>query len=217
MFRRSGIYTRESSNSSALAPASVDRTAAAFKAALNPAADNDERIASRQAWDLGLATIPDAEEARNVILDESIVLALIANARDVSAEFGLLVEFAAVTGARVSQLARLEVQDVQADRPDPRLMMPSSRKGRGQKKIQRRPVPIPTALVARLRTAIENKAPDAPLLSKPSGDPWKKADHSRLFQRAAAAAGVDPAKVTIYALRHTKTSCAKFRQPCHCG
>jgi len=136
-------------------------------------------------------------------LDESIALALIANARDVSAEFGLLVEFAAVTGARVSQLARLEVQDVQADRPDPRLMMPSSRKGRGQKKIQRRPVPIPTALATRLRTAIENKAPDAPLLSKPSGDPWKKADHSRLFQRAAAAAGVDPAKVTIYALRHT--------------
>jgi hypothetical protein len=53
VFRRSGIYTRESSNSSALAPASVNRTAAAFKAALNPAADNDERIASRQAgtWD----------------------------------------------------------------------------------------------------------------------------------------------------------------------
>jgi hypothetical protein len=49
-----------------LAPASVNRTAAAFKAALNLAADNDERIASRQAWDLGLATIPDAEESRNV-------------------------------------------------------------------------------------------------------------------------------------------------------
>jgi hypothetical protein len=124
-----------------LAPASVNRTAAAFKAALNLAADNDERIATRQAWDLGLATIPDAEESRNVILDESVVLALVANARDVGAEFGLLVELAAVTGARVSQLARLEVQDVQPDRPDPRLMMPSSRKGRGQKKIQRRPAP----------------------------------------------------------------------------
>jgi integrase len=138
-----------------------------------------------------------------VILDESVVLALVANARDVSVEFGLLVELAAVTGARVSQLARLQVQDVQADRPDPRLMMPSSRKGHGQKKIQRRPVPIPTELVTRLRAAIENKAADAPLLSKPSGDLRKKADHSQLFQRAAAAAGVDPAQVTIYALRHT--------------
>jgi integrase len=186
-----------------LAPASVNRTAAAFKAALNLAADDDERIASRQAWDLGLATIPDAEQSRNVILDESVLLALIANARDVSAEFGLLVELAAVTGARVSQLARLEVQDVQADRSDPRLMMPSSRKGRGQKKIQRRPVPVPTEFAARLRPAIENKAPHASLLTKPSGEPWKKADHSRLFQRVAASTGVDPAKVTIYALRHS--------------
>jgi hypothetical protein len=63
-----------------LAPASVNRTAAAFKAALNLAADNDERITNRQVWDLGLATIPDAEESRNVILDESVVLALIGNA-----------------------------------------------------------------------------------------------------------------------------------------
>jgi integrase len=102
-----------------------------FESLPSKAADNDDRIANRQAWDLGLATISDAEESRNVILDESVVLALIANARNVSAEFGLLVELAAVTGARVSQLARLEVQDVQADRSDPRLMMPSSRKGRG--------------------------------------------------------------------------------------
>jgi integrase len=174
-----------------------------FKAALNLAADNDNRIANRQAWDLGLATISDAEESRNVILDESVVLALIANARNVSAEFGLLVELAAVTGARVSQLARLEVQDVQADRSDPRLMMPSSRKGRGQKKIQRRPVPILAELVARLRNVIGNKAPDVSLLTMPSGEAWQKADHSRLFRRAAAATGVDPAKVTIYALRHS--------------
>jgi hypothetical protein len=72
--------------------------------------------------------------------------------------------------------------------------MPSSRKGRGQKKIQRRPVPVPTEFVARLRPAIEYKAADASVLTKPSGDPWKKADHSRLFRRAAAAAGVDPAE-----------------------
>jgi hypothetical protein len=54
----------------------------------------------------------------------------------------LLIEVAAVTGARVSQLAQLQVQDVQADREAPRLMMPSSRKGRGKKVMQRRPVPI---------------------------------------------------------------------------
>jgi len=44
---------------------------------------------------------------------------------------------------RLSQIANLRVADLQADRPDPRLMMPSSRKGRGQKRGTHVPVPIP--------------------------------------------------------------------------
>jgi integrase len=186
-----------------LAPATVNRTAGALKAALNLVADHDERIVSRQPWDMGLATIPDAEESRNVILSESVVHAIIAEANQESAEFGLLVEVAAVTGARVSQLARLEVQDVQSDRTDPRLMMPSSRKGRGQKKVMRRPVPIPTGLVSRLRVATADRSGNSPLLLKPSGAPWKKSDHSRLFRRTAIRAGLEPTEVTIYALRHS--------------
>jgi integrase len=186
-----------------LAPATVNRTAGALKAALNLVADHDERIVSRQPWDMGLATIPDAEESRNIILPEAVVHTIIAKANQESTEFGLLVEVAAVTGARVSQLARLEVQDMQCDRADPRLMMPSSRKGRGQKKIMRRPVPIPTSLVARLRLATSDKPGNAPLLTKPSGAPWKKSDHTRLFRRAATRAGQDPSEVTIYALRHS--------------
>jgi len=42
------------------------------KAALNLAADQDERIASRRAWETGLASIPDAEQSRNVILPEAL-------------------------------------------------------------------------------------------------------------------------------------------------
>src|SRR5690242_20070693 len=56
-----------------LAPSTVNRTCAALKAALNLAADHDERITNRQAWGTGLAAIPDAEQSRNVILDESTV------------------------------------------------------------------------------------------------------------------------------------------------
>ena len=41
------------------------------------------------------------------------------------------------------------------------------------------------------------------MLLKPSGAPWKKSDHSRLFARAAKAASQDPGHVTIYALRHS--------------
>ena len=78
---------------------------------------------------------------------------IVAAACAISGEFGLLVETAATTGARVSQLAGLEVQDVQHDRTHLRLMMPSSKKGKGKKKIIRRPVPIPESLALRLRQA----------------------------------------------------------------
>ena len=46
----------------------------------------------------------DAESARNVILPEADILAIIRAAYELDADFGLLVECAAVTGARVSRL-----------------------------------------------------------------------------------------------------------------
>ena len=80
-------------------------------------------------------------------------------------------------------------------------MMPSSKKGRGQRKVLRRPVPIPESLATRLR--LVGKSDESLLLVKPSGEPWKKSDHSRLFRRAVQSAGPDPTEVTIYALRHS--------------
>jgi integrase len=149
-----------------MAPASVNRTTTGLRAALNSVADHDERITNRQSWELGLAALRDATVSRNVILAEKVVRSIVTAAHQESPEFGLLVEVAAVTGARVSQLARLEVQDLQGERTDPRLMMPTSRKGRGEKKITRRPVPIPANLVARLRVAAAGRPSTAPLLMK---------------------------------------------------
>jgi integrase len=187
-----------------LSPASINRSASAFKAALNLAADTDERIVNQRAWKKGLARIPDATAARNVVLSELEVRAIIDGAYLVSDEFGLLVEVAAVTGARVSQLARLEVGDLQASRDDPRLMIPSSRKGSGQKRILRRPVPIPSDLAARLQRVAHGRAERAPLLTRShDGGAWRKSNHTRFFWRAAAHAGLDPSVATIYALRHT--------------
>ena len=186
-----------------LAAATVNRTTSGLKAALNLAAEHDERITNRRAWETGLASIPDAEQSRNVILNEATVRWIIAEAHVRSPEFGLLVEVAAVTGARVGQLAQLAVQDLQADREAPRLMMPTSRKGKGKKMVHHRPVPIPLGLAAKLLVLTADRPATAPLLLKPSGAPWKKSDHSRLFARAAKAANQDPGHVTIYALRHS--------------
>jgi hypothetical protein len=219
----------------------VNRTATCVKAALNLAADHDERIV-RRAWETGLATIPGAEESRNVILSAELVQAIVTEAREPNLDgmeklkgedrekaerdaekwaeaFGLFTEVLAVSGARPSQAARLNVHDLPAD-GDPRLMMPSSKKGKGVKKVLRRPIPISSALALRLRSFAAGKPGTTPLLPKPSGERWAKSDHSRPFARAVARlkAKKDLAKqltqeiarveadgesVTIYALRHS--------------
>jgi integrase len=188
---------------SELAPASINRTNNALRAALNLAAEHDERIANSRAWETGLVSIPDAEESRNVILTEKTVRQLVAAAYErVGPKFGILVELAAVTGARYGQLARLEVQDLQAERADPRIMMPASRKGRGRKTIERRPVPIPMGLAMRLAVLAAGRPAEAPLLVKPGGGRWRRSDHTRLFARAVRHAELD-GSITVYALRHS--------------
>jgi integrase len=185
-------------------PASIDRTMRALKAALNLAADGDERIA-RRPWKTALKTVSGASEARNVILDDNDVRTIIAAAYRDSDEFGELVELMAVTGARSSQLVRLRGEDVQADWLDmktrkrqPRVMMPASRKGRGVKKITHRPVPITEALAKRLkgRTGV--------LLKRMVGKPWAKLNLSHHFEKATKDVEFNnSSRVTLYALRHT--------------
>jgi integrase len=195
-------HWRDSLIKKGLAASTVNRTAAVFQAALEYAAKLDPRITCQSAWRTGLAALPDAEQSRNVIIPDNAVLRIVSAAYEESHQFGLLVDVASVTGARVSQLARLEVGDVQAGRPDPRLMMPSARKGKGRKRIERRPVPIPSNLVTALKQASLGRPDQAPLLTRPDGAPWRHSDHRHPFTRAVRRAGLD-ATVTIYALRHS--------------
>jgi integrase len=190
---------------SKIKPASINRLFRGLKAALNLAAKHDARITNASAWRIGLAALPDAYQARNTILTDEQVRALITAAYDEDPALGVLTELGAVTGARPSQLARLEVGDLQLERADgPRLLMPSSRKGRGRKRIDRYPVPIPASLANRLRQAAGEREMSAPLLLRTSGRAWSKssADYRRPFQRAVAKAGLDP-DTTFYALRHS--------------
>ena len=96
--------------------------------------------------------------------------------------------------ASASRAARLTCGDLQTDRPDPRLMMPSSFKG-AQKKITHRPVPITPALGVALKRATSDRPGDAPLLLKRGGSAWQAtntSDHRDLFRRAVERAGLDP-------------------------
>jgi integrase len=198
---------RDSLLAKGLAPGTVNRTKTGLRAALELAAEHDPRIGNERAWRRGLAALPDAHVARNVVCDDGTVRNIVRAAYDHDRALGLMVEVAAVTGGRLSQLARLEVGDLQADRSEPRLLMPLSAKGRTRnKRHERRPVPITPALAAVLKQQATGRPSDAPLLLRSNGERWGhgRSRHHRNDMRAVVeAAGLDPDVVTLYALRHS--------------
>jgi integrase len=198
---------RDSLLDKGLAPGTVNRTKTGLRAALELAAAQDPRVANQRAWRVGLAALPDAHRARNVILDDASVRRVVAAAYDHDRALGVMVEVAAVTGARLSQLARLEVADLQADGAEPRLLMPLSAKGRARnKRHERRPVPITGALASVLKQEAADRASDAPLLTRADGSGWghsRTRHHRNDFRAVVEAAGLDPDEVTLYALRHS--------------
>ena len=119
---------------------------------------------NRDAWEIGLAGLPNAQEARNVILSDDKVREFVAAAYGIDDKFGLLTDTLAVTGARPSQAVRLRVEDLHDHPVRPKLMMPKSAKGgdrnRAEKKLERYSVPITVQLAARLRAAA--RAPGRP-------------------------------------------------------
>ena len=187
-----------------VAPATFNRT----RAGLGPRWNLPHRlmIASRQGnpFRSGLKGLPGGKNARRVVLPDAGVLRLVGGrAREQDRAFGVLVEVLAQTGARVSQAARLRCADLQADRADPRLMMPTSYKGRGEKEKQQVPVPIRAALAALLVELKGDRPDDAPLLRKSDGSRWleiNKSEHWNLFRAVVERAGIDPDVITSYAL-----------------
>ena len=148
----------------ALKRSTVNRFMTAFKACLTLAAEDDERITNRRAWKL--PALRDTANPRNVILTERqrrdvVKAAGYATGGD---RFGAYIETLAATGVRPVQARRLTVADLEADHPDgPRLMMPSSKKGRGRKRVERAPVPIPAGLATVEGPAV-GRADHEPLL-----------------------------------------------------
>ncbi|WP_342726078.1 site-specific integrase [Bradyrhizobium sp. B097] len=178
-----------------LKASSADRIARSFKAALALAARNDKRIGNAAAWKNGLKKLPDSEVARNVILPDQIVAALVRGSYEVSHDYGVTIDVLAETGARESQALRLRVADLEdRDPAAPKLVMPSSRKGKSRR-IEQRPLAISPRLAKQLRRRANGKAP-----------------HERLLDRIPKLSGrFHPiakrldlgAEVTPYALRHS--------------
>jgi integrase len=193
-----------------LKSSSINRVCRCLAAALELARQHDERIQNRQAWEVGLAGLPDATEARNVILSDGEVRAFITTAYARDHQLGLLIDTLAVSGARPSQVARLRVEDLHDHPLRPKLMMAKSAKGgsrnRAERRHERYSVPITPALAAKLREVAKGRADDAPLLLQSDGNPWSQSPGQnchRAIDAIVKTIGLDPAKVTMYALRHS--------------
>jgi integrase len=187
-------------------PPTINRVRAGLRAALELAGTLDHRITNREAFRQGLKGLPGGKNARRIVLPDADVLRIVKAAHQENDAFGVLVQVLAETGARVSQVARLRCVDLQADRPDPRLMVSPSYKGRGEKQVERIPVPITASLAVVLKQAKGDRPDDAPLLLKSDGTAWQevnRCDHGLIFRIVVERAGLDPEKVTSYALRHS--------------
>ncbi len=91
-----------------LSPASINRTRNALRAALELAAKNRSHV-----WKVGLESLPDAQRARNVVLSDAEVLALVAAATKRDPALGLLGDVVATRRHRDRQQAvRLLVEDL---------------------------------------------------------------------------------------------------------
>jgi hypothetical protein len=190
-------------------PATINRLFKSAKAAFNLAAKLDPRVAANsQSWVVGLEALRNTVKAREAVLTDAQVQAVVTAAYDESPEFGLYVQVHAEVGARSSQLARCVVSDLERDR----LMVPASHKGRGDRKTDRTPVPLMPGLLARLKAAAAGRPASAPLLTRADGAAWqpKIADHRLAFERAARAAGL-PKGATVYHLRHSSIARALMR------
>ncbi|WP_426531492.1 site-specific integrase [Bradyrhizobium sp. McL0615] len=192
-----------------MAPSTINRLCGCICAALEQAAQHDKRIQNRNAWEIGLAGLPNAQQARNVILSDDTVRAFVGSAYGLDHQFGLLTDTLAVTGARPSQAARLRVEDLRDHPVRPKLMMPKSAKGgdrnRAEKKLERYSVPITMQLATKLRVAARGRADRAPLLLQANGSPWGDnpgAGYHRDVHKIVTAIGADP-DATMYALRHS--------------
>jgi len=194
--------------------ATTNRVNNNLRAALNLAQEHDrKRITNADEWTIALERLggPDAHRSRNVILLQPTINAIIATAYSViGPEFGLLVEVAAQTGARYSQLVRLTVGNVHVS-GNAHVMMPVSRKGWGKKDTPHRPVPITADLARRLNLPVAGKLPHTPLLMKAVDTPWTAddRDHFGYFKQVVEHLKDDPGiknarfEVTMYALRHS--------------
>ncbi|TIT52064.1 MAG: hypothetical protein E5W72_10045, partial [Mesorhizobium sp.] len=213
-----------------LSVSTIRRIVNDFKAALNAAAVKhrsrlppDMAIIIKNGLSAGEAAPPLARD--QAALPDADIRRIIEASRTVDTEQGWngdllrVVVVLSATGARFSQIARMTVSDVQAAQG--RLMVPTSRKGRGIKKTTHVGVRVGADVIELLRPAISGRRQGEPLLERwrhvqakrtetqpprwvrSTRGPWGAATElTRPWLEIVTRAGL-PSDVVPYALRHS--------------
>lgn len=208
-----------------LAQASRTRLAADFKAALNRAArvhrkklPADITVTIRHGFASEQSQTPRAREAQ-VLADADVrrivaAAAVVDQADEWEGDLLRMVIVLAATGARFSQIARLSVSDVQPMQK--RLMVPTSRKGRGTKRISKIAIRVGDDVLAALRPVTAGRKGTDTLLIRPrwkqltptkwtkvSREAWSSASEITRPWASIVAKAELPADIVPYSLRHS--------------
>jgi integrase len=204
------------------APGSRVRTMNDLKAALNFSHRNHRKrlpadFSETIRWGLACDKTVPAVRSRareNQILPDETVRDIVAAAAsyDEDGDVGRMILMLAATGARFSQIQRVTVGDVQADRS--RIFMPASRKGQGKEDTSY-PVQVGTDVVGALRPVLDGLKPDEPLLCRWRMKQTKQLKWERDYRGPSTSAaemtrqwrdicnGLGLEGVVPYALRHS--------------
>lgn len=175
---------------------SANRILTILKAALNLAfADDANAIATDAAW-RRVKPFKNVGGSRADHFDADQVRSLIGKAAEFDQPFANLLEAGYLTGARLGELAALEVRDFDADRLALAI---------GKGKTGARVVTLTAESVAFFDRLTDKRPAGAVLLPRGDGDRWGKSEQARPFKRAAKAAEL-PASASFYTLRHSHIS-----------
>lgn len=174
----------------------VNRCIANFKAALNHAyADERSGIGSDAAW-RRLESFKSADRRREDHFSEPEVERLIGVAREQDVPFADLLTAAFFTGARLGELAALDVRHVDARRHT--LAIPSGKTGA-------RIVTLTDEGARWFADRARGRGASEPLFAPAEGGRWAPSMQIRRMKRAVAAAGL-PRTASFYTLRHSYIS-----------
>ncbi len=199
-------HWRDGLVSKGVAPATINRTRAGLRAALELAASLDDRITNRNAFRSGLKGLPGGKNARRVVLPDADVLRIVRAAYEHDRAFGILIEVLAQTGARISQAARLKLRRPTSGWPRPAPTHADVLQGPWAEGAPASAGADPDSLATLLEELRGDRPQDAPLLIKGDGTRWlekNKSEQWNIFRAVAERGGFDPDEITTYALRHS--------------